>query len=167
MMDAADSRTLNLCLGCRRRLATCVCSLIGPFETESRFVILMHPKEFKKEKVGTGRFTHLVLENSEILVGIGFDEDSRLQAILADPTYETFVLYPGSSSIDLSETRNAERLSRKRLQFIVIDGTWSCAKKMMRLTTALHHLPRVSFATQRISEFKVKQQPGAECPVYG
>jgi len=154
---------MNFCLGCRRRLATCVCALIRPFETESRFVILMHPKEFRKEKVGTGRFTHLILENSEILVGIGFDEDPRFEAILSDPAYETAVLYPGPSSIDLSETRNAARLATKRLQFIVIDGTWACAKKMMRQTTKLHDLQRVSFATQRTSEFLVKQQPKAEC----
>ncbi|MDF1812269.1 MAG: DTW domain-containing protein [Verrucomicrobiales bacterium] len=154
---------MNLCLRCRRRLATCVCDLIRPFKTKSRFVILMHPKEFKKEKVGTGRFTHLILENSEIVVGINFDEDPRFQALLGDPNYETVLLYPGPSSIDLSNSKNADRLAKKPLQFIILDGTWSCAKKMMRLTTRLHPLPRVSFETLRTSEFLVKQQPGAEC----
>jgi flagellar hook protein FlgE len=42
----------------------------------------MHPMEFKKEKVGTGRFSHLILENSEVLVDVGFDENLRLKEIL-------------------------------------------------------------------------------------
>ncbi len=153
---------MNLCLRCRRRRRTCVCSLLSPFETASRFIILMHPMEFKKEKVGTGRFSHLILKNSEVLVGVGFDDDLRLRDLLTDALYETFLLYPGVDTIDLGSDELPGRLS-KRAQFVVIDGTWPCAKKMMKLSTCLHHLPRVSFRPGRVSEFKVKQQPQPGC----
>lgn len=122
----------------------------------------MHPMEFKKEKVGTGRFSHLILKNSEILVDVGFDENHRLKELLSDMAYETFVLYPGVAPIDLSSDEFPKRL-RKKAQFIVIDGTWPCAKKMMKLSTCLHTLPRVSFKTSRVSEFKVKHQPMPGC----
>ncbi len=153
---------MNLCLRCRRRRRTCVCSLLAPFDTVSRFLILMHPMEFKKEKVGTGRFTHLILKNSEVLVGVEFDQDLRLRQLLTDPEYETFLLYPGVDAIDLGGEELRER-PLKRAQFVVIDGTWPCAKKMMKLSTCLHHLPRVSFQSGRVSEFKVKQQPRPGC----
>lgn len=118
--------------------------------------------EFKKEKVGTGRFSHLILKNSEILVDIGFDENPRLREILSDQDYQTFILYPGESTIDLGSDELPTKLTKKA-QFIVIDGTWPCAKKMMKLTKSLHHLPRVSFTTTRISEFLVKHQPLPGC----
>ncbi|MFP5384600.1 MAG: tRNA-uridine aminocarboxypropyltransferase [Bacteriovoracia bacterium] len=153
---------MNLCLKCRRRLLTCVCEKLRPFETNSRFIILMHPMEFKKEKVGTGRFSHLILNNSEIIVDINFDENLRLQEILKDSDYETYLLYPGYETIDLGTDELKIKLL-KRPQFIVIDGTWPCAKKMMKLSTSLHHLPRVSFNTKRESEFKVKHQPLPGC----
>lgn len=153
---------MNLCLHCRRRLATCVCSELRPFRTETRFIILMHPMEYKKEKVGTGRFSHLILENSRVIVGIGFDEDPEYLKILNDPSYENVVLYPGDQVLNLSRAQ-ASDLPQKPLQVFVIDGTWACAKKMMKLTTSLHHLPRVSFTTDRISEFKVKHQPIKGC----
>lgn len=153
---------LNLCLHCRRRILTCVCEHLRPFKTESRFIILMHPMEFKKEKVGTGRFSHLILENSEVLVDVGFDENTRLKEILNDAEYESFVLYPGFEPIDLG-TDNLKTTLKKKAQFIVIDGTWPCAKKMMKLSTCLHHLPRVSFTSDRVSEFKVKHQPMPGC----
>lgn len=156
------SPKLNLCLHCRRRILTCVCDKLKPFDTQSRFIILMHPMEFKKEKVGTGRFSHLILKNSEILVDINFDENSRLTDILNDETYETFLLYPGFETIDLG-TDVLKRSLKKKAQFIVIDGTWPCAKKMMKLSTCLHHIPRVSFSSDRQSEFKVKHQPLPGC----
>jgi DTW domain-containing protein len=163
-MEIESPNVMNLCLVCRRRLRTCLCEFIQPFATESRFLILMHPMEFKKEKVGTGRFSHLILKNSRILVDVGFDENKDFLKLLSDPEYETYVLYPGEKVINLSqENPEASELSRKRLQFVVIDGTWPCAKKMMKLTTTLHHYPRVSFTTQRRSEFKVKHQPLPEC----
>ena len=162
-MDSENDQKLNLCLKCRRRLLTCVCKLIKPFETRSRFVILMHPMEFKKEKVGTGRFSHLILKNSEIIVDVGFDENPRFKEILSDERYHTVVLYPGIKTIDLSRAESRCDLGDKPLQFIVIDGTWPCAKKMMKLTTLLHHIPRVSFNTLRISEFQVKHQPMPGC----
>lgn len=154
---------LNLCLSCRRRLRTCVCEYLRPFETSSRFIILMHPMEFKKEKVGTGRFSHLILKNSEILVDVGFDNNDRFKELLKDPEYQTFVLYPGEDTINISAPESHPDLLKKKNQFMVIDGTWPCAKKMMKLTTLLHHVPRVSFSTERVSEFKVKHQPLPGC----
>ncbi len=162
-MDTENTQKLNLCLTCRRRLLTCVCEHLRPFETKSRFIILMHPMEFKKEKVGTGRFTHLILRNSAVLVDINFDDNPRFQELLNDPAYDSFLLYPGDETIDLSDPGSASALGSKPSQFIVIDGTWPCAKKMMKLTTSLHQLPRVSFKSQKISEFKVKHQPLPGC----
>jgi DTW domain-containing protein YfiP len=157
-----DPPKMNLCLNCRRRILTCVCHKINPFSTKARFIILMHPMEFKKEKVGTGRFSHLILKNSEVIVGINFDENQRLKELLADQEYETFLLYPGDETIDLGGDFFKEKL-QKRAQFIVLDGTWPCAKKMMKLSPLLHHLPRVSFQSNRISEFKIKHQPLPGC----
>jgi DTW domain-containing protein YfiP len=163
VMDTENTQKLNLCLYCRRRLLTCVCQYLQPFMTDSRFVLLMHPMEFKKEKVGTGRFTHLILKNSEIIVDVGFDENKRFLEVLSDEKYQTVILYPGDETIDLSKSESAPKLGMKPLQFFVIDGTWPCAKKMMKLTTKLHGLPRVSFNSQRISEFQVKHQPLPGC----
>ena len=51
--------------------------------TRTKFVLLMHPKEFKKEKAATGRLTHLCLANSEIHCGIEFDRHEAVQALIA------------------------------------------------------------------------------------
>lgn len=122
--------------------------------------------EYKKERTGTGRLTHLSLENSSLIDGISFDEDKRWLAELNNPAYETVLLYPGPDAINLSEVETKDKLpggGEKPLQLVVLDGTWPCAKKMMKLTKSLHGLPRVSFATTRKSEFIIKQQPDELC----
>ena len=64
----------------------------------------MHPMEYKKEKVGTGRFSHMILKNSRILVGIDFDRDEEFQRLLSDPDFETYLLYPGEEALNLRKT---------------------------------------------------------------
>lgn len=153
---------MNLCLTCRRRIRTCVCEHLKPFETTTRYIILMHPMEHKKEKVGTGRFTHLILKNSKIFVGIDFDENEAFQSVLNDSDFETYLLYPGDEAVEI-ENGFDEKKPTKPLQIIVIDGTWPCAKKMMKLTTSLHGIPRLSFTPGKTSEFKIKHQPLEGC----
>jgi DTW domain-containing protein YfiP len=126
----------------------------------------MHPKEAKKERVGTGRFTQLSLRNSQIIVGDKFDECSLVYDLIQNPNHNCFLLYPGSQSIRINETlpNNFEESQKKNIIFI-IDATWPCAKTLMRESLILHSLPRISFQlTSEIeSKFDIKQQPSKEC----
>ena len=73
----------------------CWCDSIQPMDTRTRFVFLMHPKEFKQEKAATGRLTHLCLTNSEIQMGIAFDDHpdgkryaDRIETVTADSVFQ-------------------------------------------------------------------------------
>lgn len=157
---------LNLCLRCFRRIRTCLCEHVKPFHTKNRFTLLIHPMEFKKERTGTGRISHMGLENSSLIDGVNFDGDKRFEAELNDPCYTPMVLYPGPDAVNLSEIQSKTELpdrGEKPLKLFVIDGTWPCAKKMMKETKSLHSIPRVSFTSSRKSEFLIKQQPHELC----
>ena len=133
-------------------------------ETRTKFVFLMHPKEFKQEKASTGRLTHLCLASSEIQVGIGFDDHETVQALIADPKNFPVLLYPGANARDLSSgAMKPEELGERRLTVFLLDATWSCARKMLRLSPSLQRLPRIVFRTTRRSRYVIKQQPQPEC----
>jgi len=132
--------------------------------TATKFVFLMHPKEFKKEKTGTGRLTHLCLEDSELHVGIDFDEHPAVQRLINDPHYFPLLVYPGDSALNLSESElTASDLGGRRLLVLLLDGTWSCSRKMLRLSSTLHRLPRAMFNAGNASRFLIKQQPQVGC----
>src|SRR3954468_17094202 len=97
------------CYRCFWPKPLCWCPSIQPMETRTKFVFLMHPKEFKKEKAATGRLTHLCLAESEIHMGIGFDQHESVQALINDPQNLPFLVYPGRDAVNLSVSDRASR----------------------------------------------------------
>ncbi len=133
-------------------------------DTRTKFVFLMHPREFKKEKANTGRLTHLTLKDSVIFMGIGFDEHEEVQALIADPKNFPVLLYPGVEARNLSTGGLSEAdLGGRRLVVFLIDATWSCARKMLRVSPSLQRLPRIMFTPSGRSRYVIKQQPQDGC----
>ncbi|MBS0662138.1 MAG: DTW domain-containing protein [Verrucomicrobia bacterium] len=152
------------CYRCFWPKALCWCSSITPMPTRTRFVFLMHPKEFKQEKAATGRLTHLCLPNSEVHMGVTFDGDEAVQSILRDPANFAVLLYPGGQARNLSEGELPPAdLQGRRLVVLLLDATWACARKMLRLSRTLQALPRVMFTATGPSRYVIKQQPQEGC----
>ena len=141
-----------------------MCEHIRPIATQTKFIVLMHPKEFKKTKNGTGHLTHLSLPNSELFMGIDFSDNARINQIIA--THESFILYPSKHAINLSHVNPlAEKALhvKKPMAIFLIDSTWACSLKMMRESKNLHGLSHISFDSTKRSEFKIKEQPLEYC----
>ena len=154
----------TLCLRCLRPESACFCRFIRPFPTRSRFIFLMHPKEARKEKNGTGRLAHLCLQNSELLVGTDFSGDNSLETILHSPELIPLLLYPGAASIPLSSFPWKKYPGEKRQPCIIIpDGTWALAKKIWTRNPSLQALPQIALTPSNTSEFFFKRQPRLDC----
>ena len=153
------------CYKCMRPSSTCICKHISPVQTKTRFIILMHPKEYKKEKNGTGHMTTLQLENSEIIVGVDFTNNSRVNEILTKENSSSFLLYPGKDNFNLSVRESSELnpFMGDNPYIFILDGTWPCARKMLKLSKNLQQLKRVSFDNEIKSKFIFKQQPEPLC----
>ncbi len=152
------------CYRCFWPKSLCWCPSIQPMPTRTRFVFLMHPKEFKREKAATGRLTHLCLPNSVLHMGLGFDADEAVQALIRDPRHYPVLLYPGADARNLSTGGlTAAELGDRQLVVLVLDATWAGARKMLRLSPSLQRLPRVVFNASSLSRYVIKQQPQAGC----
>lgn len=153
------------CYQCMRPQCACICKHINPIATKTRFIILMHPKEYKKEKNGTGFMTKLQLTNSEIIVGVDFTDNERVNEILNAENSTPFLLYPGNDNFNLSNRKAPEINSflGNTPYIFIIDGTWPCARKMLKLSKNLQQLKRISFDNEIKSAFIIKQQPISNC----
>ena len=145
------------CYACYRPLSSCMCPHVKPIVTKTKFVILMHPKEFQKVKNGTGHMTHLSLPNSELYVGVDFRNHKPVNDLLEDTSKRCYVLYPGDDALHLNESK-VETAGRELVIFI-IDATWSTAVKLLKVSTNLQALPKLSFTHTKSSQFQIKQQP--------
>ncbi len=145
------------CYRCYRPKSSCMCQYFCEIETETKFVILMHPKEFKKVKNNTGHFTHQSLKNSELFIGIDFSEHKRINEIIA--SYESYILFPSQNAVNLTHTN--PKNSKKPLAIFLIDSTWSCAKPIFYKSKNLQNLQHMSFTTTKESQYEIKEQPDA------
>jgi DTW domain-containing protein YfiP len=121
----------------------------------------MHPKEFKKTKNGTGRLTHLSLPNSSLYIDVDFTNHSGINAILNDENNLCYVLYPSKNSVNLNTQKIA--VEGKQLCIFIIDSTWPCSVKMLKLSHNLQSLPKLSFTHSKTSQFQIKEQPAHFC----
>lgn len=155
-----------LCVTCLQPEFTCYCAHVRTFNPQTRFVILIHPIEWRR-RIASGRMSHLCLENSQLIQGFNYTHNVQVNEILNDPSLYPVILYPGANSTNLSHLTPAEKNSlfphdREPVIF-VIDGTWSTARKMLRRSLNLQALPRLCFSPPRPSTFRVRQQPKPEC----
>lgn len=109
--------------------------------------------------------TALQLENSEIIVGVDFTNNDRVNEIIAQEKDGAFLLYPGEDSFDLSASKSAalNAYMGNAPHIFLLDGTWACARKMLRLSKNLQKIKRVSFDNTIVSKFSIKQQPKPLC----
>ncbi len=147
------------CYKCYRPMSSCMCGYIKPFDTDTKFIILMHPKEFKKVKNNTGHFTHQSLKNSELFIGVDFSDNKRINEIIK--THQSYILFPSEDAINLSNTTKEKiKISdEKSIAVFIIDSTWACTKKMFTQSKNLQKLKHISFETKRVSQYQIKQQP--------
>ena len=151
----------EVCYTCYRPISSCMCEVIHPVDTKTQFIILMHPKEFKHTKNGTGHFTHLSLTNSKLFVGLDFTQHTQINEILDHPNNLCYVLYPSQKSINL----NTEHIGDgdKNIVLFLIDSTWPCSRAMLRASSNIDALQKVSFTHTKVSGFGFKEQPKAYC----
>jgi hypothetical protein len=99
---------------------------------------------------------HLSLPNSELHVGVSFEDDPRVRELASDG--RTALLFPGEGAIDPATLRG-----RPPRTVIVVDGTWSQARKVIRLNPFLSSLPRLAFTPERPSNYRIRAEPSEEC----
>ena len=156
-----------MCLKARR---ACLCRYVRPFESAVKFVFLMHRKEHRdRAGTGTGRLAHQCLLGSSLFVGLCFEDDPSFQQLFRNPIYAPYILYPGAEAYDVSKPGDAalvraETLDLQKIPLVfVLDGSWSCARKIIKQNPSLAAVKCISFTTQRVSAYRFKAQPRVEC----
>ncbi len=156
-MPTNNSSHRIMCYNCNRSQDYCLCKFVQTIQTNTKFIILMHPKEFKRIKNNTGRLTHLSLKNSELFVGLDFTNHKKINSLISDPKNYCVILYPSNDAINLSKQKI--ELNDRRLIVFIIDATWASSKPMLRLSKNFHILQRISFSHTKSSTYGFKKQP--------
>ncbi len=142
-----------MCRRCRRAQSVCYCDKLPQLPTKTRVVILQHPRE-RDKAIGTARMASLSLPDSELHVGVRWDDHPGLARALADETRPAALLFPGPGAKDILTERPPGPIT-----LVVVDGTWSQAKTVVRDNPILQSLPRYAFVTPEPSQYRIRKEP--------
>ena len=112
-------------------------------------VILQHRRE-RDVAINTARIAALCLPNAELHVGTTFDP-----AIFeGDPSRPPALLWPGEGAEDVEAAPPSGPIT-----LVVVDGTWSQAKKLVRTNLVLEKIRRFAFRPPNPSDYRIRREP--------
>lgn len=147
----------EVCMQCRRPVTVCYCAHLPRIETRTKVLLLQHPRE-RDKAIGTARMASLCLPNSELHVGVDWQQSAALDRALEASKGKVALLYPGDDATNVSALPETELST-----LIVVDGTWWQTRKMVRTNPKLSSLPRIAFTPERPSEYRIRKEPADEC----
>lgn len=154
--EVEQSQPREVCVRCRRPRTVCYCAALPRLETRTQIVILQHPRE-RDVPIGTARMATLCLPQARLHVGARWDDNAALAKALGDPARPPILLYPGPGARDILRDP-----PRGPVTLVVVDGTWSQAKNVVRDNPVLQALPRYAFETPEPSQYRIRREPRAE-----
>lgn len=108
--------------------------------------------------VGTARMAHLSLEGSVFVEGTRLDDHPSVTGVLDGLAEgDAAVLFPGEDARPLEEW-----LAAPPRVLVVIDGTWSQARKLLKLNPRVASLPRLSYRPPAPGNYRIRKEPSDE-----
>ncbi|WP_105902986.1 tRNA-uridine aminocarboxypropyltransferase [Vibrio gangliei] len=130
----------------------CVCIHTPKLEINAHIALLTHPNELKRA-TNTGKLLSHSLSNCEVHVWDRVNPPAKLLEQI--PQQATYLLFPSEQAIDL-DTIKSKPLTGSAL-FIILDGTWQEAKKMLNKSPWLQALPKVSLSAAQLSSYSLRR----------
>jgi len=143
----ARGKGVNRCEKCRVAVENCLCELTHQVKSNAGFVLLMYDTEVLKPS-NTGKLIADVIPDCWAFLWSRTEREKALLALLADPQWQPFVVFPGQYAESSRVCQTVEVNDGKRPLFIMLDGSWREAKKMFTKSEYLHSFPVLSIDPQ-------------------
>ncbi|MCQ4262011.1 DTW domain-containing protein [Stutzerimonas stutzeri] len=144
------------CVRCRVPFSHCLCPWQPKVDSECGVCLLMHDIEPLKPS-NTGWLIADVIPRTFAFTWQRTGVDPRLLALLADPQWQPMVIFPGEYAAPQRVTEQVERQPGKRPLFILLDATWTEARKMFRKSPYLDGLPVLSLQPEALSRYRLRR----------
>jgi DTW domain-containing protein len=148
------------CAGCRLAPSHCICELRANLPTRSGVCLLMADIEPLKPS-NTGWLIADVVRDTFAFGWARTVVDPALLTLLADPQWQPVVVFPGefveSERVVHAVPAPSGEAAPKRPLFILLDGTWPEASKMLRKSPYLDRFPVLSLQSEQLSRYKLRR----------
>ena len=155
----ARGANIRRCTGCRLPPGHCICVLRPRAPASAGFCLLMGDIEALKPS-NTGWLIADVVTDTWAFGWSRTQCDPALLALLRDPQWQPYVVFPpeytSASRVVSAPLPPAETGGRRPL-FVLLDGTWSEARKMFRKSPYLDGLPVLGLHPEHASRYRLRR----------
>jgi hypothetical protein len=148
------------CAACRLPHSHCICALQPCVPSRAGVCLLMGDIETLKPS-NTGWLIADVVPNTWAFQWSRTEVDPALLALLADPQWQPFVVFPpeyAGPARAVTDVSGADPAGAgKRPLFVLLDGTWSEARKMFRKSPYLDRLPVLGLQPEHASRYRLRR----------
>jgi DTW domain-containing protein YfiP len=153
----ARGGSISRCEGCGLPTVQCACELMPKGKPNAAFCLLMYDTEPMKPS-NTGRLiADIFPDDTYAFLWSRTEVDASLLALINDPAYSPVVVFPESYvELGTREVISATATLVKKPLYILLDGTWSEARKMFRKSPYLDQFPVISVQPQTLSAYRLR-----------
>ncbi|WP_312937274.1 tRNA-uridine aminocarboxypropyltransferase [Stutzerimonas nitrititolerans] len=150
------------CSRCRVLPSHCLCAWQPRLEgLHCGVCLLMHDVEPLKPS-NTGWLIADVVPDTYAFTWQRTHVEPALLALLANPQWQPFVVFPGEYAEPERVVTHVEPIPGKRPLFILLDATWTEARKMFRKSPYLNGLPVLSLQSELVSRYRLRRSKRSE-----
>lgn len=144
------------CPDCRVIFSYCLCAWRPSVDADSAVCLLMYDTEPLKP-TNTGWLIADVIKDTYAFGWSRLEVDPALLALLDDPQWQPYIVFPGEFVAKERVVTQVERTDGKRPLFILLDATWTEARKMFRKSPYLERFPVLSLEPEQISRYRLRR----------
>jgi len=149
------------CRACRVIESHCLCAWRPQVETRSGVCLIMTNKEVFKPS-NTGWLIADVVRDNHAFIWSRTEVDQQLLDLLADPQWQPYLVFPGEYVEPERVTNTVDTDSAKRPLFILLDATWTEARKIFRKSPYFDRLPILSLLPEKLSRYRLRRSTRSE-----
>ena len=150
------------CAGCRLAPSHCMCALRPVVPARAGVCLLMADVEALKPS-NTGWLIADVVADTFAFGWARTEVDPALLALLSDAQWQPYVVFPEEYAAPMRVVREVDLRNpldgqiSKRPLFILLDATWSEARKMFRKSPYLNRFPVLSLQPEQTSQYRLRR----------
>lgn len=148
---------IKRCSFCLLPEKQCLCDTIVSQPAKSQFCLLMYDTEVMKPS-NTGKLIADVLSDTQAFLWSRTTPEQALLDLINTPDKQAYVVFPESYASSGRVVYNQLPVNSKPPLFILLDGTWSEARKMFRKSPYLDSLPIFSLNEASKCDYVLRRQ---------
>jgi DTW domain-containing protein len=158
---AARGYRLLRCSTCYLSSDVCICACTPTLHTSAQFWLLMHPDECRKP-TNTARLIGASIPHTRFFLWYRTVPPAELIALLTDCQFTPYLLVPHGDATLFEGLRERPWLPGRVPAFVLLDGTWSQARKMLHRSPYLQGIPRLAIQPRAPSTYRLRCQRCAQ-----